>query len=66
MSKLDEKLTASVKPVRGKTTAKPAPAKPTPAAKESRPPTKPRTGGSSAVDLNAATQPLFPARIWPD
>lgn len=69
MSKLDEKLKASVKPTR----AKPAPAakpvaapKPSAAPKPAKLPVRPRSNGVSGVDLNASTPPLFPERIWPD
>ncbi|TCJ12238.1 hypothetical protein EZJ19_12915 [Parasulfuritortus cantonensis] len=71
MSKLDEKLAASVTPAtekaspntpagKGGATAKRAAARP-PARKPARP-AKP----ASSADLNAPEPPLFPARIWPD
>ncbi len=81
MSKLDEKLTASVKPTGRKAApAKPTAASTTPAA-PAKPPARPApvaakkgtrkavaspTRPSSASDLNASNPPLFPARIWPD
>jgi hypothetical protein len=70
MSKLDEKLAASVKPARGKaepakTPPKAAAAKPAAASKPTMKSAPPAKTGSSA-DLNSPASPLFPARIWPD
>ena len=54
MSKLEDKLTASIKPKR------PAAAKPQ---QKSSPPKKPVV---SDADLNAPDMPIHPSRIWPD
>jgi hypothetical protein len=69
MSRLDEKLKASVKPTRGKIVApaktiasKPAPAK-KPGA-DTKPAAAPARAGSNSAPAN--TSSLFPERIWPD
>ena len=72
MSKLEEKLSASIKAgsaPRSETPAsKPAPTKSSdaPKPKASKPkPAASRKGGASG-DLNAPVQELHPTRIWPD
>lgn len=69
MSKLEDKLSASIKPKRAqadkpaadKATDKPA------ATSASKAASKPRAAARDAVtDLNAPGQALHPFRIWPD
>lgn len=62
MSKLEDKLTASIKPARkpavtrtGAGKARPAPA-----------PTPETPPAPAAADLNSPAQPPHPLRIWPD
>jgi hypothetical protein len=62
MSKLEDKLNASIKPGRAPAADKPS-AKAAPAAK---PAAKPAAANAAETDLNAAAQPLHPTRIWPD
>lgn len=72
MSKLDEKLKASVKPARSKTT-EPAKAAATvkPASKPAAPPKAEKKPAPVPLKTVAATDPgttsgLFPDRVWPD
>ena len=63
MSKLDEKLLASVKPSRSKPAAEPAPAdKP----KENRKSVQPQDAVPAGAGRSESVQALFPERIWPD
>lgn len=63
MSKLDEKLVASVKPSRSRPAAKPAQAaKP----KENRKPVLPQDAVPAGAGRVGSVQALFPERIWPD
>ena len=63
MSKLDEKLVASVKPSRSKPATKPAPAdKP----KENRKPVRPQDAVPAGARRSESAQALFPECIWPD
>lgn len=68
MSKLDQKLKASIKPKHGKAAApaKPAAAaKPAPAPKaETKPTPAPAKAGTGKTAGN--TSALFPERVWPD
>jgi hypothetical protein len=70
MSKLDEKLKASVKPTRGKTVtpAKASAARPTAktAAKRNagKKPSAPARETSAIDSVNSSS--LFPERVWPD
>ena len=73
MSRLDDKLAASIKPARTKAAPDKHAAPQSLAAKKAAGSTlhRPGTGRAShkvdsADDLNAASPPLFPARIWPD
>ncbi|MGF1642400.1 MAG: hypothetical protein ACFCUJ_02080 [Thiotrichales bacterium] len=75
MTKLEEKLAASVKPAGGKKPATKAPAtvaaeatSGTPKnAQENHPAASPaRPQGSSTPNLNDPGRPLHPRRIWPD
>lgn len=57
MSKLEDKLSASIKPKHA------SPVKPSPG----KPVARPRAPAQApAADLNAPGQPLHPTRIWPD
>ncbi|MDP2831698.1 MAG: hypothetical protein Q8Q28_00050 [Pseudomonadota bacterium] len=60
MSKLEDKLAASIKPARKQPVAKAPAAMPTP---ESPPLPAPTP---AAADLNSRAQPPHPRRIWPD
>ncbi|MCW9059613.1 MAG: hypothetical protein OQL11_12135 [Gammaproteobacteria bacterium] len=74
MSKLEDKLSASIKagstPRPETPAAKPAPAKssesPKPKAKVNKPKSDASNKGSGAGNLNAPVQELHPTRIWPD
>jgi hypothetical protein len=61
MSKLEDKLAASIKPARKQAVAKAAARKATPA-----PETQPPAPRPEAEDLNSRVQPPHPRRIWPD
>jgi len=61
MSKLEDKLAASINPEPEKA-APPAPKAPA----RSRPATKSAMGTRSVPDLNDPKRPLHPSRIWPD
>lgn len=62
MSKLEDKLNASIKPGRAQPADKPSD-RAAPAAKSTA---KPASAKTAETDLNAAAQPLHPTRIWPD
>lgn len=74
MSKLEDKLSASIKagsvPGPEAAAAKPVPAKssesPKPKAKVNKSKSDASKKGSEAGDLNAPVQELHPTRIWPD
>jgi hypothetical protein len=62
MSKLEDKLSASIKPGRGR---KPEPTG-TPAAAVPGPAAPPPAAPPAPCDLNDPSSPLHPRRIWPD
>jgi len=72
MSKLEDKLAASIKPARRKpTTAKAPPQVPAPPAPGGAPAPMPVPQVRSSetpepADLNSSVQPPHPRRIWPD
>lgn len=74
MSKLEDKLSASIKagsaPRPEAAAAKPVPTKssasPKPQARVNKPKSDASKKGSGAGDLNAPVQELHPTRIWPD
>lgn len=64
MSKLEDKLTASIKPERAQ---EPASATTPARGRQRKPAAKPAAGpGDAPDDLNAPRGKLHPSRIWPD
>lgn len=62
MNRLEDKLTASIKPARKQAVAKAAVKKAAPALAPEPPPAP----VAEATDLNSRVQPPHPRRIWPD
>lgn len=66
MSKLEDKLSASIKPAKGKAPASARPArnaKPAPAEKK---PVSPGPEPEGPTERTAPARPLHPRRVWPD
>ena len=66
MSKLEEKLAASLGPARKPASTRKAPARKAAPATKAPPSETPAAAAPAAADLNSRIRPLHPRRIWPD